>query len=404
MKIAIIGAGVAGCIVARALSGIKGVETLCLERVLQGDHSESGTGLNIGPNAVKALKLVDPALADIIAEASFAWKTWRVSLTDGTVLFDLPLDQVADHDGVRIRWSELYNVLRVSAASSIRYGCEISEIGRAGGDWKKTRIRYTQDGETHTVDDIDLLIATDGRYSQTRQTFSGMPAVRQLGVSIFRLLVPDTSAGLIDDYEQWFNGPNRLLSFRVPAAHIYVAGTFPIPADEPVPDSCRTAEWLRSAYTPPAGLPSAQAQWLIDTVCKHASDLHWARMQESDMLFAEPDVGVMYLGDSAHGMVPTLGQGATQAIEDACAAVHILRAGLAAGTSPRSWLAQLDDARRERVRFTMQLSFDASDTLLAGADPVAGTLKKTEPAFIGDLQKLYRDVSLPDVSSSKAKA
>lgn len=117
------------------------------------------------------------------------------------------------------------------------------------------------------------------------------------------------------------------------------------------------------------------------------------------MLFAEPDVDVMYLGDAAHGMVPTLGQGATQAIEDACCAVRLLRAGMAAGTSPRDWLEQLDAARRERVRFTMQLSFDASDTMLAGADPVAGTLKKTGPAFIGDLTRLYRDVDLPGVDA-----
>lgn len=404
MKIAIIGAGVAGCIVARALSGIKHVETVCLERVLPDDHSESGTGLNIGPNAVKALKRVDPALADMIADASFAWKTWRVSLTDGTVLFDLPLDRVADDDGVRIRWSELYSVLRASAAPAVLYGCDIAEIGRARAGEKKTRIRYTRDGVTRTIEDIDLLIAADGRYSQTRRAFSGTPPVRQLGVSIFRLLVPDTSAGLIDDYEQWFNGPNRLLSFRVPSAHIYVAGTFPIAADEAVPEVCRTPDWLRAAYTPPASLPSAQARWLIDTVCENADQLHWARMQESDMLFAEPDIDVVYLGDAAHGMVPTLGQGATQAIEDACAAVHILRNGLADGTTPRDWLAQLEHARSERVRFTMQLSLDASDTMLEGADPIAGTLRKTEAGFIGELEKLYRDVPLPPLSSSKADA
>jgi salicylate hydroxylase len=399
MKIAIIGAGVAGCILARSLADIPGVDTVCLERVLQDDHSESGTGLNIGPNAVKALRLTEPALADAIAAASFAWKTWRVSLTDGTVLFDLPLDRVADCDGVRIRWSELYSVLRNEAADVIQYGCEIQTIARDPNAAAKTTVHYTHHGEPRVLDDIDLLIAADGRYSQTRETFAGAPAVRQLGVSIFRLLVPDTSAGLIDDYEQWFNGPNRLLSFRVPSAHIYIAGTFPIPADEPVPDACKTAGFLRAAYTPEGGLPSDQATWLIDTVCANTDALHWARMQESDMRFAEPDVQVMYLGDAAHGMVPTLGQGATQAIEDACCAVHLLRAGIAAGTSPRDWLDQLDAARRERVRFTMQLSFDASDTMLAGADPVAGTLKKAGPDFMGDLTRLYRDVTLPGVGS-----
>lgn len=35
----------------------------------------------------------------------------------------------------------------------------------------------------------------------------------------------------------------------------------------------------------------------------------------------------MLLGDAAHAMVPTLGQGATQAIEDGVLAGAILRAG-----------------------------------------------------------------------------
>jgi len=48
---------------------------------------------------------------------------------------------------------------------------------------------------------------------------------------MFRLLAPDTSGGLIDDYEQWFNGPNRLLAFRGPNGAIYIAGSFPIPED-----------------------------------------------------------------------------------------------------------------------------------------------------------------------------
>ena len=61
MRIVIVGAGVAGCVMARKLSRLEGVEVTCLERVQRDDHSEAGTGLNVGPNAVKALTSVDPA-------------------------------------------------------------------------------------------------------------------------------------------------------------------------------------------------------------------------------------------------------------------------------------------------------------------------------------------------------
>ena len=147
------------------------------------------------------------------------------------MLFDLPLADVADGPGWRIRWSELYRVLREAAGASVHYGCEITSIGRDAADPRKTSVAWTQDGKTFQLDGIDLLIAADGRYSGARRVISGEPRIKQTGVAISRVLVPDTSNGLIDDYEQWFNGPNRLLSFRVPPDHIYIAGAFPIPPE-----------------------------------------------------------------------------------------------------------------------------------------------------------------------------
>jgi salicylate hydroxylase len=396
MRIVIVGAGVAGCVMARNLARLGGVEVTCLERVLPDDHSEAGTGLNVGPNAVKALTAIDPELADRITQASFLWKHWRTSLTDGTVLFDLPLTNVADGPGWRIRWSELYQVLREAAGASVRYGCDISNVGLDAADPRKTSIEWTQNGQAHRLDRIDLLIATDGRYSKVRRIISGEPAVRQVGVAIFRLLVPDTSNGLIDDYEQWFNGPNRLLSFRVPADHIYVAGAFPIPAEEPIADRMKTPDVLRDAFTPRDVPPSDQTRWLIDTVCQNAGDTHWARMQEHDLLYRASDCNVLYLGDAAHGMVPTLGQGATQAVEDAANAAALIMQRYRAGKrAVDGWLSEIDSLRADRMRFVMDFSLDATDTMLAGADPVEGTRHKNEEPFQSRLKALYRDVGLP---------
>lgn len=395
MKIVIIGAGVAGAILARRLALLPGVELHCLERVSPEDHSEAGTGLNVGPNAIKALRLCDPALAADVEAASLPWQRWQVSLTDGTVLFDLPIAQVADNPGIRIRWSELYRVLRAGAGPAIRYGCEIDAIGPSTNDSTRTTVRYTQGDVQHTIEDIDLLVGTDGRYSATRAAFSGLPEPRHVGVAIVRTLVPDTSGGLVDDYGQWFNGAHRLLAFRVPPAHVYIAATFPIEPGAPIDDAWNTEAVLRAAYQPAGGAFSAAAQWLMDALCANLAQTHWARMQESDVRFAEPVRQVMYLGDSAHGMAPTLGQGATQSMEDACAAAMILAREIGAGRlSPRDWLAQVEAARGERIRFAMALSIDATDTMLAGADPVAGTRWKTEPGFLGDLSALFRNVAL----------
>jgi salicylate hydroxylase len=396
MRIVIVGAGVAGSVMARRLSQLDGVEVICLERVAPDDHSEAGTGLNIGPNAAKALTSADRALADAITQASFTWTNWRISLTDGTVLFDLRLDDVAANHGWRIRWSELYRVLREAAGATVHYSCEITDIGRDARDRRKTTIAWTQNGKQQQLDNIDLLIAADGRYSRVRRAFSGEPNIRHTGVAISRVLVPDTSNGLIDDYEQWFNGPRRLLAFRVPPGHIYIACAFPIAPDADIPPQLKTPDALRAAYTPPNALPSDQAQWMIDQVCANVADTHWARMQEHDALYHATDCNVLYLGDAAHGMVPTLGQGATQAIEDAAVASTLIATRHAQGQNDvAAWLKDIAALRENRMRFVMEFSLDATDTMLEGADPVAGTKHKTEAPFIDRLKALYNDVGLP---------
>jgi salicylate hydroxylase len=401
MRIVIVGAGVAGCIMARSLSRLPGAEVFCLERVSADDQSDSGTGLNIGPNSVRALQWHDPDLLARMDATSFKWESWRTSLTDGTVLFHLPLSKVADNAGRRIRWSELYRVLRESAGPVVAYDCTITRVARSASNPAQSEIEWTQEGENKRLDNIDLLIAADGRYSDIRRAMSGEPEISHVGIAISRLLVPDDSGGLIDDYEQWFNGANRLLAFRVPPGHIYIAGAFPIAPEKPIPDELKGPDALRALYTPKGRAPSDQCAWLIETTCRHAQDNHWARMQEHDVLYADPVCNVLYLGDAAHGMVPTLGQGANQAIEDACvAADHIATAFAARSRSPRDWLTAISLARSERVRFVMDLSLAASDTMMEGADPVAGSLHKTKPEFLAKLSRVYRGGPGPEAETN----
>jgi salicylate hydroxylase len=94
MRIVVIGAGVAGCIMVRALARLSGAEVFCLERAESEDQSESGTGLNIGPNGVQALSRHDPTL--------------------------------------------IYRILRTATAPHIAYRCTITWIGACQTDSSKT--------------------------------------------------------------------------------------------------------------------------------------------------------------------------------------------------------------------------------------------------------------------------
>jgi 2-polyprenyl-6-methoxyphenol hydroxylase-like FAD-dependent oxidoreductase len=105
---------------------------------------------------------------------------------------------------------------------------------------------------------------------------------------------------------------------------------------------------------------------------------------------------VLYLGDAAHGMVPTLGQGATQALEDAANAAALITQRYQDGKRDvAGWLADIEALRQERMRFVMAFSLEATDTMLEGADPVEGTRHKNESTFQNSLKALYRDVGLP---------
>jgi salicylate hydroxylase len=392
-RIVVVGAGIAGSLIASGLSGRKDVEVICLERVRATDHMDAGTGLNIGPNAIKALKAAMPERAEAIVSNSLAWRRWSIALTGGRRLMDLALSDVADNAGIRIRWAELYALLRKPLAGVIRYGAELSACGRGENGLFVTY----HDRATATdirIGDIGLLIAGDGRYSKIREHFVSKEELRFLGVCLYRVLFPAGPDCPIDDYGQWFNGPNRLLAFRVPGDFVYCAGSFPIGDDGVVSDEMKTAEFLRRAYTPESGTLCAEAAYLVRALEQYTDRIHWARLQDGTTRY-DAGAGVVLVGDSAHPMVPTLGQGATQAVEDACVVVDEIRRALMRGASLADIPASVSARRRERAEFVVSFSRDATDTMLAGADPVAGTLKKLEPGFTSRLEKLYRDVPVP---------
>jgi 2-polyprenyl-6-methoxyphenol hydroxylase-like FAD-dependent oxidoreductase len=379
MRIGIIGTGVAGSLLAEGLAGF---DVTAFERVAPGDQAEAGTGLNIGPNALKALRLHMPAHHAALREASLPWHRWFVDLTDGTRLFDLDMLSVAEEPGLRIRWSELYRLLRAPVAGCTRNGhaLEALEEDAAG---RLVPVFRTAEG-LRREGGFDLLVGADGRYSRLRALAAGEPEGTLLGVCIWRLLVSDAADCPYDDYGQWFNGNARLLSFRVPGGAVYIAGTFPLPVEGQIPEAMKTAEAQRVLFTPAEGAPCPAVAWMLDRIAAHLPDIHWARSATVPVLRHALGGRALFLGDAAQAMVPTLGQGATQAVECGVVAARVLRAGGDA--------AAVGAARDARVDFVRDFSLAASDTLLPPADVVAGTRKKMGPEFLDRLRRLYTEV------------
>ncbi len=394
-KIVVVGAGIAGSLIVSGLRDRTDCTVTCLERAGAGDQGEAGTGLNIGPNAIKALRHFLPREAEAITENALPWSRWEIALTSGEPLMDLALDAVADNPGIRIRWAELYALLRAPLASRITYGAELTGCGETAAGTVVTW-QDRSSGQDHRMEDIDLLVAADGRYSLIRQHVMGGPETPDyLNVCLYRVLFPAGPDCPIDDYAQWFNGPNRLLAFRVPGNFVYCAGSFPIPPGGTTPDIMKQPAFLRAAYLPAGGTVAPAVAYLTDAIVQNVDRIHWARLQNGEVTYSDRP-GILLAGDAAHPMVPTLGQGATQACEDACVVVDEIVGALAAHRALATVPARVAARRAARARFVVAFSREATDTMLAGADPVEGTRRKTEPAFRRQLERLYRDVPVPE--------
>jgi salicylate hydroxylase len=398
VRVVIVGAGVSGCVVARGLRRVPGVEVTLVEQVSRQDHANAGNGLNIGPNALKALDLVLPEMAAELRAASLPWTRWRAALVSGEPLSEVPLADVADRPGIRIRWSDLYGIARSAVADITRFGEALDTISGDGDDRLAIALKHRDTDERRAEKGIDLLVAGDGRYSRVRELCGGVPEARQLEVANFRLLIEDKHfAGLPGwrewDMEQWFNGPNRLLAYSLPRGSIYLSGTVPtaVGAELQSGDS-RAAAALERAYLPAHGRTLEVCKLLVQATREQLHTMHWSRMQEIPMLLRQRGGRVLLVGDSAHAMVPTLGQGATQAIEDGCAFVALFAARAAQGPIDVPRLTEEFAARRrERMEFVRRISWAASAPLLAGADPVATHRAMATPEYRADLRRLYLD-------------
>lgn len=390
MKIGVVGTGVAGSLfVAAARQDSPSAEIQAFDRIALGERDEAGTGLNVGPNAMKALRLRGGMCLDALRAVSLPWRRWLIALTNGTKLIDLDLLDVADEPGIRIRWADLYGVLRAGSAPATMHGrtLEALEEDSAG---RLVPVFRDPGGAPARHGAFDLLVGCDGRYSRLRELAAGKPKPSFPGIGTWRLLVRNITQCPIDEYGQYFCGNARLLSFRLPDDCVYIAGSFPLPGDGAMPEAAKCFSAQRKFFVPADGCVSKEVAWMLEKLEQHIADVNWARTQEIDTLHHAAGGKILFLGDAAHAMFQTLGQGATQAIEDALAAAAVLRSNPA---SPERFCADYESRRKDRVEFAKCFTREATDTLLPGVDPVAGSLAKAQEPFLGNLRKLYLDVA-----------
>lgn len=298
---------------------------------------EVGAGVFLTPNSVRQLQRtgLGPAVEKKGARVGADSHYFRA---DGTPIAPV---QVTDSSG----WNATFGMHRADLIEILAAG-----LPRGTVYTDHRCVAFAQDGDraevafsNGAVVKADVVVAADGIHSELRRfvappsrpVFSGSVAYR--GV-LAHERVPDwpTTAWLM-----WLGKGRHFLTFPVRAGQMINYVGF-VPADEEMKES-----W--SAPGDPDVLRREFADWdpRIGSLLKQVEKtFRWA-LYDREPLPVWTNERLTLLGDAAHPMLPHLGQGANQSIEDGMALATILTRATAA-TAPQA-LQAYERLRRERV-------------------------------------------------------
>ncbi|MFJ6354526.1 FAD-dependent monooxygenase [Streptomyces sp. NPDC092046] len=320
----VVGAGIGGLTAAVALRA-RGWDVTVLERAT--GLAPVGAGIGLAPNALRALDVI--GLGDPVRDLA-AWQgDGGMRRPDGRWLARTDAGAAAARFGgplVLLHRSTLVDLL-VSAlpADTVRTGT--AAVLTDPGSAHRPALVATPDG-TH---EADLVVAADGIRSAVRGTlFPAHPGPRYSGFTTWRVVIP-APAEPFAPHETW--GPGRLWGSQpLKDGRVYAYAMAAAPAGDHAPDGERAAlQRLFGDWHHP--VPAVLAAADESAVLRH--DVHHL----IDPLPAFHRGRTALLGDAAHAMQPTLGQGGNQAIEDAIVLAHHAGHGLPVPTALAAYTA-----------------------------------------------------------------
>lgn len=305
-KAVIAGAGIGGLGAAIAL-GLRGWDVQVLERAPA--LTEVGAGVQIGPNGVRLLEAlgVMPALEPWVFEPK-AIEARRGRT--GQRFFHLPMGEAAV-----ARWGTRYlqmhraDLLGALEKRLAEVAPDAIVTGHSITGYDDTAL-LTQSGHRFAG---DLLIGADGLRSVIRSQMLGPDAPRYTGATAWRCLVedPEICASLPDVGCIW-TGPGRhAVTTKVRGGRV-VNFVGVVDRPEPVPE-----DWETTAPKAAAVQDFAEFVDPIPRLLDRAHVIHRWGLYDRAPLPRWSDGPVALIGDAAHPMVPSMAQGAVQAIEDA---------------------------------------------------------------------------------------
>jgi salicylate hydroxylase len=316
LAIAVIGGGIGGLAAAAALLEA-GFDVHVYEQAKA--LGEVGAGINIGPNASRLLHrlgLTERLSACGVKPDSFDQRRWD----DGRLLLRAPLGAlVEDNFGAphyAFHRADLHRAL-VSAlpADRVHLGCRFKHlVDRDDG--------IEAQFEDGTSISADVLIGADGIHSAVRHALLGPEHPRFTGCVAYRGLVPAERLGHLNlerTTQVWMGPERHFVHYFVSAGRLvnFVAVT-----EE---DSWQRESWVDRGEV--ADALAAFAGWhpQVRAIIGATDETYkWALFDRAPL--PRWSAGrVTLLGDACHPMLPFMGQGAAQAIEDGATLAACLR-------------------------------------------------------------------------------
>ena len=333
-RVAIIGGGIGGLTAAIALSRA-GVDVSVHEAAAE--LKEIGAGVALHANAMRVLRAigVEDGVRKVAGRSE--WAVTRNGVT-GRVISKTSRGQQAallGIEGATVHRADLLDVLAAAVPPGVvSLGQRCVSIDADG----EVAVARFADGSSA---EADVIVGADGIHSVVRTALFGPDAPRFTGKICYRSVIPASAVRgtpLGADNGQWL-GPHGTIVL------------YPLRGEELINVVChyddasyRHESWV--AQCPRDEVLTRYAGWHESLLRLFAAGDTWYKwaLYDRDPIPAWTRGRVTLLGDAAHPMLPYLGQGACQAIEDGA----VLAAALSAPGAASDPVAALD--RYERTR------------------------------------------------------
>jgi len=335
LRAVVVGGGIGGLAAAVALSRA-GVDVQVYEQARE--LTEVGAGVALAPNGLRMLDRL--GVGEGIGRLGARHVSTQLRLADGQPARHEPHQFARAGRNVGIHRADLLALLADQLPSgTVRTGHRCTGFSQDGGG-------ATVSFATGTTAAADVVIGADGIHS-VLQGFVVAPTEPVFsGVVAYRGLVPCPDEYPAGTMRMWVGERKHFLAFPVRAGQLLNYVGF-VPSGTSVRES-----W--SASGDPRALAAQFAAWdpMIGEIIAAisgpgGSGFQWG-MYDRAPLSRWSSGRLTLLGDAAHPMLPHLGQGVNQALEDAVALATLLAACPSRADVPRV-LAAYEDLRRDRT-------------------------------------------------------